>query len=134
VPRSSPEARRVENRLAGVDTNPYLVIAASLACGYLGIRERLQPSAPLTGSAYEQPHQLPRHLDELRAIEVAAITRPERYLLVAATGDELLDWREMVAAYPGARHRVIEGGDHGLSDFAAHLDEVLAFAGIADPG
>ena len=64
VPRSSPDARRVENRLAGVDTNPYLVIAASLACGYLGIRERLQPSAPLTGSAYEQPHQLPRHLDD----------------------------------------------------------------------
>jgi predicted esterase YcpF (UPF0227 family) len=77
---------------------------------------------------------LPRHLDELRAIEVAAITRPERYLLVAATGDELLDWRQMVAAYPGARHRVIEGSDHGLSDFAAHLDEVLAFAGLPGGG
>jgi predicted esterase YcpF (UPF0227 family) len=76
---------------------------------------------------------LPRHLDELRAIEVAAITRPERYVLVAATGDELLDWREMVAAYPGARHRVIAGSDHGLSDFAAYLDEVLAFAGVG-PG
>jgi predicted esterase YcpF (UPF0227 family) len=74
---------------------------------------------------------LPRHLDELRAIEVPAITRPERYFLVAATGDELLDWREMVAAYPGARHRVIEGSDHGLSDFAAYLDEVLAFAAVA---
>ncbi|MCZ8341321.1 MAG: esterase, partial [Burkholderiaceae bacterium] len=75
----------------------------------------------------------PRHLDELRAIEVPAITRPQRYFLVAATGDELLDWREMVAAYPGARHRVIEGSDHGLSDFAAYLDEVLAFAGLV-PG
>ncbi|HYF58119.1 MAG TPA: YqiA/YcfP family alpha/beta fold hydrolase [Burkholderiaceae bacterium] len=71
------------------------------------------------------------HLDELREIEVRAITRPERYFLVAATGDELLDWREMVAAYPGARHRVVEGGDHGLSDFAEHLDEVLGFAGVA---
>jgi predicted esterase YcpF (UPF0227 family) len=73
----------------------------------------------------------PEHLDELRAIQVPAITRPERYFLVAATGDELLDWREMVAFYPGARHRVIEGSDHGLSDFAEHLDEVLAFAGLA---
>lgn len=72
----------------------------------------------------------PEHLDEVRAIEVAAITRPERYFLVAATGDELLDWTEMVAAYPGARHLVIQGSDHGLSDFAAHLDGVLAFAGI----
>jgi predicted esterase YcpF (UPF0227 family) len=72
----------------------------------------------------------PEHLDELRAIEVAAITRPQRYFLIAATGDELLDWREMVASYPGARRTVIAGSDHGLSDFAAHVDAVLAFAGI----
>ena len=64
VPHSGPEARRVENRLAGVDVNPYLAIAASLACGYLGMTQRIQPSAPLAGSAYEQPHQLPRHLDD----------------------------------------------------------------------
>jgi uncharacterized protein len=73
------------------------------------------------------------HLDELRAIQGARITRPERYFLVAATGDELLDWTRMVAAYPGARHRVIEGSDHGLSDFAEYLDEVLAFAGVTGP-
>jgi predicted esterase YcpF (UPF0227 family) len=86
---------------------------------------------------YHDPSQgfelTPAHLDELRAIEVGAITRPQRYLLVAATGDELLDWRDMVAAYPGATHRVIQGSDHGLSDFAEHLDAVLAFAGIT-PG
>jgi glutamine synthetase len=64
VPHSGPEARRVENRLAGVDVNPYLAIAASLACGYLGMKQGLTPSEPLTGSAYEQPHQLPRHLDD----------------------------------------------------------------------
>lgn len=64
VPHSDPQARRVENRLAGVDVNPYLALAASLACGYLGIKQKLKPSDPLTGSAYEQPHQLPRHLDQ----------------------------------------------------------------------
>ncbi|NHR07677.1 glutamine synthetase [Chromobacterium haemolyticum] len=64
VPHSDPQARRVENRLAGVDVNPYLAIAASLACGYLGMKQGLMPSDPLTGSAYEQPHQLPRHLDD----------------------------------------------------------------------
>jgi glutamine synthetase len=64
VPHSSPQARRVENRLAGVDVNPYLAIAASLACGYLGMKEKIEPAAPLAGSAYEQPHQLPRHLDD----------------------------------------------------------------------
>ncbi|MCS6810685.1 MAG: glutamine synthetase family protein, partial [Tepidimonas sp.] len=47
VPNAGPEARRVENRLAGVDANPYLVIAASLACGLLGMRQRLQPTEPL---------------------------------------------------------------------------------------
>ena len=76
---------------------------------------------------------LPVHLDELRALEVTSITRPERYFLIAATGDALLDWRDMVAFYPGARHRVIAGSDHGLSDFADHVDGVLAFAGIATP-
>jgi len=64
VPHSGPEARRVENRLAGVDVNPYLAMAASLACGYLGMKHAIQPTEPLKGSAYEQPHQLPRHLDE----------------------------------------------------------------------
>ena len=75
----------------------------------------------------------PAHIDEMRRIEVERISRPERYLLIAATGDELLDWRDMVAFYPGATHRVIQGSDHGLSDFADHVDAVLAFAGVASP-
>ena len=74
------------------------------------------------------------YLDELRALELAggpgAITRPERYLLVAATGDEVLDWREMVTAYPGARQRIIQGSDHGIADFGDHLDAVLGFCGV----
>jgi glutamine synthetase len=45
VPISGPEARRVENRLAGMDCNPYLGIAASLACGYLGLKEQREPRA-----------------------------------------------------------------------------------------
>jgi glutamine synthetase len=74
VPRSGPEARRVENRLAGVDANPYLVIAASLACGWLGMKHGLKPNEPLTGSAYEQRHQLPRHLDD--AVEMLEACEP----------------------------------------------------------
>ncbi|MBL8383744.1 MAG: esterase [Burkholderiales bacterium] len=71
------------------------------------------------------------YLDELRQFHVDSITRPERYLLIAATGDELLDWREMAAAFPGARQRIIDGGDHALSDFERHADAVLEFARIA---
>ena len=73
-------------------------------------------------------------IDELRQLRVGSITRPERYFLIAATGDELLDWREMAAGYPGGRQRIIQGSDHGLSDFAEYVDEVLEFADGRAPG
>ena len=73
----------------------------------------------------------PEYLDELQMLDTPRITRPERYLLLAATGDELIDWRTMVAKYAGCRQRVIEGSDHSISDFARYLDEVLAFCGMA---
>jgi glutamine synthetase len=62
VPHSEPHARRVENRLAGADANPYLAITASLACGYLGMVEKLKPRPPVDGSAYRLAHTLPRTL------------------------------------------------------------------------
>ncbi|MGB0865102.1 MAG: glutamine synthetase family protein [Granulosicoccaceae bacterium] len=52
VPLSKPEARRVENRVAGMDCNPYLAIAASLACGYLGMMAELKPTQAVRGDAY----------------------------------------------------------------------------------
>ncbi len=64
VPVSDHESMRVENRVAGADANPYLAIAASLACGYLGMVETLEPSAPIEGSAYDLPYALPRNLEE----------------------------------------------------------------------
>jgi glutamine synthetase len=64
VPMSSPAARRVENRCGGADANPYLAMAASLACGYLGMVEGLKPTEPISGSAYDLPFQLPRTLAE----------------------------------------------------------------------
>jgi glutamine synthetase len=64
VPVSEAEARRVENRISGADANPYLAIAASLACGYLGMVQGLQPSEPISGSAHDLPYSLPRNLDE----------------------------------------------------------------------
>lgn len=69
----------------------------------------------------------PEYIGELRALAVPAVTQPERYFLIAATGDEVLDYRDMVAHYPGARQHVIEGSDHAIGEFADHVDEVLAF-------
>ena len=72
----------------------------------------------------------PEYMDELRSIDTPGITRPERYFLLAATGDEVIDWRTMTAKYSGCRQRIIDGSDHQISDFDAYLDEVLAFCGI----
>jgi len=62
VPLASPNARRVENRIAGMDCNPYLGIAASLAAGYLGLTEQERPNAQYKGDAYEGEEEIPRDL------------------------------------------------------------------------
>ncbi len=63
VPVSDAKNRRVENRVPGADANPYLAIAASLACGYLGMVENLTPTRAMEGNAYESSrYQLPRHI------------------------------------------------------------------------
>ena len=62
VPISPPQARRVENRLAGMDCNPYLCIAASLACGYLGMKNEIWPDKRFRGDAYEAADEIPQGL------------------------------------------------------------------------
>ncbi|MDX1515790.1 MAG: glutamine synthetase family protein [Woeseiaceae bacterium] len=62
VPDSAPEARRVENRLGGSDVNPYLALATTLACGFLGMIEGLKPSDSVDGSAYGLEYGLHRHI------------------------------------------------------------------------
>jgi glutamine synthetase len=63
IPESEPKNRRIENRVPGADANPYLAIAGSLACGYLGMTQNLSPTKPMEGNAYESmKYQLPRHL------------------------------------------------------------------------
>ena len=64
IPGSTPENRRVENRVIGADANPYLSIATTLACGWLGIEEGLEPTPESPGSAYALDYELPRSLSE----------------------------------------------------------------------
>ena len=129
-----------------------LTLIGSSLGGYYAtyLAERLGCRAVLLNPAVEPPHDLEKYvgvstayhsdapfefkaeyLDELRALAVGRITEPQRYFLMAATGDEVLDWRRMVAHYAGARQCVIEGSDHGLSDFAQYLEPVLEFCGGA---
>lgn len=88
VPDSGPAARRVENRLAGADANPYLAIAGSLACGWLGIEEQLDPGDPIVGSGYTRAHSLPRQLPD--AIRKLSLARPLRDVLGEDFCDALL--------------------------------------------
>jgi uncharacterized protein len=79
----------------------------------------------------ERMHFRAEHVDELDAIAAPALTRPERYFAVIAKGDEVLDWREMTERCAGCRIKLLEGSDHALSDFDAHLPDVLHFVGLA---
>lgn len=150
-PRPGEAVRSIEEVVRACDPAALTLIGSSLG-GYYAtwLAERLSCRAVLLNPAMGADQKLRSHLgpqtayhgngesfeltagdlDQLRDLKVGTITRPERYMLVAATGDELLDWREMVASFPGARHKIINGSDHALSDFADYMDEVLSFAGV----
>jgi glutamine synthetase len=76
VPISDPANKRIENRLPGADSNPYLAVTASLICGYIGLRDKIEPLPLVQGNAYRYPRTLPRTLDEalerFRACDPAA--------------------------------------------------------------
>ena len=86
VPSSKPENRRIENRIAGADVNPYLSISASLACGYLGMQEKIQPSASEDSNAYNLPFKLPKNLTSaielLEKSEAMQMLMGERFLQI----------------------------------------------------
>lgn len=151
LPGSPKEAVALALEVAQqVPSQDLTLIGSSLGGFYaMWLAERLGCRAVLLNPAVNAPRDLasqvgvttsyhsnepfefkPEYIDELEALGTLQITRPERYFLIAATGDELLDWREMVAQFPGSRQMVIEGSDHGLSDFACYMNQVLAFCGI----
>ena len=72
MPASKAKSRRIENRIPGADTNPYLAIASSLACGYLGIKNGIEPEKPIAGSAFERRHNIPKYLpDALKRLKIS---------------------------------------------------------------
>ena len=105
--------------LPAVLVNPAVMPYNSLA-NYLGPQRNLY-----TGEQYTLDAS---HVDELRALDIATPTRPERYLLLVHTGDEVLDYREAVMKFATSPQVVIQGGDHAFHDFADYLGRVLDFA------
>lgn len=88
---------------------------------FLGVQQNLH-----TGEKYEVTET---HLAQWSQLTLPVIT-PARYLLLVETGDELLDYREAVGRYAGARQLVVEDGDHTLRSFPDHIPLVLEFAGL----
>jgi predicted esterase YcpF (UPF0227 family) len=70
-------------------------------------------------------------VQELKLLESQPLLTPPATLALIAKGDEVLDWREMLACHQAGQVRLIEGSDHALSDFDEHLPQILEFLQLA---
>ena len=115
-----------KNNLKAVLINPAVHPHRDLRA-FLGVQQNLY-----TGAQYRLTEA---HLSQWADLSVPKVT-PSRYLLLVETGDELLDYREAVEKYAGAKQVVVQGGDHTLQSFSAHIPLLLEFAGLltAAPG
>ena len=115
-------------------------VAEQTGCRAAVINPAVNPARDLarhvgTQTAWHYPNDgfvfEPRYLDELRALHIQTITRPERYYALIAQGDEVLDWQEMHRHFAAATCHVLPGSDHAVSDFDDHMDALLAFLDLA---
>ncbi len=141
IEAGSPATGTADICLIGSSLGGYYAtwLAEQIGCRAVLLNPAVRPYEDLRGYLGQQSvffssetiEMRPEYIDELLALETPRITRPERYLLIAASGDELIDYRTMLAKYAGCRQRVIDGSDHALSDFGRYMDEVLVFCGIS---
>lgn len=112
------------------------VVAERFGCRAAVINPAVAPARDLARYIGEQHHFhdpqdrfffKSEFIDEFKALAPYPITLPERYWTLIAKGDEVLDWQEMRAHYPGARGMLLPGGDHAVSDFGEHLPDLLEF-------
>jgi predicted esterase YcpF (UPF0227 family) len=112
------------------------VLAEKLGCRAVLLNPSLRPFEALarytgpqtnlhTGAAFDFPVSF---LEELRALAPSQVTRPGRYLVFVEMGDALLDHRQTLAVFAGAKRIVVEGGNHDLVSFPLHLPDLLEFS------
>ena len=115
-------------------------LAEQMGCKAVLLNPAVDPARDLVGyigeqNAWHDPQERfvfePEFVEELRALQSGGPHQPQNYFAVIAKGDEVLDWREMQARYPGAAVCLLEGSDHALSDFDAHIEAVLDFLDLA---
>jgi predicted esterase YcpF (UPF0227 family) len=117
------------------------VVAERTGCKAALLNPAINPARDLAGyigdlTSFHDPDDhfyfRAEYVTQLRLMTPREITRPERYCAVIAKGDEVLDWREMTARYPGAAIRLLDGGDHALTDFDEHLPFILRHLQLCD--
>jgi hypothetical protein len=115
------------------------VFAERTGCRAVVINPAVEPARDLAKyigeqTQYHDPSEAfffrAEYIDELRAMSHAASAHPDRTLAIIATGDEVLDWREMSARHEGGPMKIVQGSDHGLTDFEDHLPDLLAHLGL----
>ncbi len=94
--------------------------AASLLKPWVGPHENLYTGEPF--------NLTDAHIEQLEGLWIPSLSHPERFWLLVETGDEILDYRQAVRRYQGARQTVIPGGDHGLQSFGDYVDEIIDLA------
>ena len=111
-------------------------IAEAMACKAVLLNPAVNPARDLRQhigqqSTWQKPSERfffrPQYVDQLTSLHPPALALPHNYMTVIAKGDEVLDWREMTVRYAGAQQRLIEGGDHALSNFEPHIPAILDF-------
>jgi predicted esterase YcpF (UPF0227 family) len=151
LPPSPADALRLVLALVAAWPRDRMAVIGSSLGGFYAtaVAERLGCRAVLLNPAVDPARDLTRHLgeitawhseerfvfraeflEELRQMSPPRLTAPDRYLAIIAKGDEVLDWREMAARYAGCRVKLVEGGDHALTDFDRHLPDLLRFVGL----
>jgi hypothetical protein len=115
------------------------VLAEHLGCRAAVINPAVLPARDLARyigeqTSFHDPQDRfffrPEFIGELEALAPHPITRPERYWALIAKGDEVLNWQEMVAHYPGVALTLLEGSDHAVSDFGQHMPGLLRWLGL----
>lgn len=110
------------------------VLAEALGWRAVLVNPAIEPARDLAGylgelTAWHDPSQrflfTREHVQSLQSLRPGAITRPERYFLMAARGDEVLDADEMQVRYAGCRQLVLDGGDHAFTDFPSYRSHVF---------
>jgi len=105
--------------LRAVVVNPAVISPISLA-PYMG-----EQSMIYTGETFSFTQA---HLEELRSMQHSTLRDPDRYWLLAETGDEVLDYRDAERFYQGARQTILDGGDHSFTRWPDYLDSIIDLA------